>query len=76
MDACVGSREFLHRCDLVGHKAVSLTVHRGRRLGVGRLDQTEDLAGRFIEPPLDVVHPVLGLHLEIAFVCPARGPRR
>ena len=42
-----------------------------RRLAVGSVDETEDLAGFLVDPVVLVVHAVLALHADIRFV----GPR-
>src|SRR5690349_18963283 len=42
--------------DLVGDQAVRLSVHRVRGLGVGRVDQAEDLPARLVDPVAQVLH--------------------
>jgi hypothetical protein len=56
------------REDAVGDQAVGLAVHARRRLGVGRLDQAEDLARGGVDPVPGVLHVVAVLELQVGAV--------
>src|SRR3954453_7232621 len=62
------SDPFGHREDLVGHETVRLAVDGVGRLGVGRVDEAEDLALVLADPVTQVLHAVLLLRLQVGGV--------
>src|SRR3990170_1753655 len=54
--------------DLIGHKTMRFTMYGRRSLGVRSVNETEDLAHSLIDPIVLVVHPILGLGLEISLM--------
>jgi hypothetical protein len=43
-------------------------VNGDRRFPAGCLNEAEDRSGAFVEPVLEVINPVLTLHLQVALV--------
>ena len=54
--------------DLVGDQPVRLAVDRVGGLGVGRLDEAEDLARGLVDPVAQVAHAVGALRREVGLV--------